>query len=308
MKIYQGIEEFYPVQNAVVTSGTFDGVHLGHKVILKRLIQLAKKRQGESVVLTFWPHPRFVLYPNDTSLKLLSTFQEKASYLSDLGIDHLIKIEFTKKFSQLSSEEFIHNILIDKIGTKLLVIGYDHRFGKNREGSFQYLANNSHKYGFEIEEIPRQDIENIAVSSTKIRNALESGEIKTANEFIGNNYRLTGKVIKGSQIGRDLGFPTANIVVEESYKLIPADGAYAVKIGYQDRWHNGMLNIGFRPTVNGTTRTIETHIFDFNQNLYGQVLTIGFVEKIRGEKKFENLEALSKQLTLDRKDAMKILD
>jgi len=308
MKIYQGIEKFYPVQNAVVTSGTFDGVHLGHKVILKRLIQLAKKRQGESVVLTFWPHPRFVLYPNDTSLKLLSTFQEKASYLSDLGIDHLIKIEFTKKFSQLSSEEFIHNILIDKIGTKLLVIGYDHRFGKNREGSFQYLANNSHKYGFEIEEIPRQDIENIAVSSTKIRNALESGEIKTANEFIGNNYRLTGKVIKGSQIGRDLGFPTANIVVEESYKLIPADGAYAVKIGYQDRWHNGMLNIGFRPTVNGITRTIETHIFDFNQNLYGQVLTIGFVEKIRGEKKFENLEALSKQLTLDRKDAMKILD
>ena len=308
MKIYQGIEEFCPVQNAVVTSGTFDGVHLGHKVILKRLIQLAKKRQGESVVLTFWPHPRFVLYPNDTSLKLLSTFQEKASYLSDLGIDHLIKIEFTKKFSQLSSEEFIHNILIDKIGTKLLVIGYDHRFGKNREGSFQYLANNSHKYGFEIEEIPRQDIENIAVSSTKIRNALESGEIKTANEFIGNNYRLTGKVIKGSQIGRDLGFPTANIVVEESYKLIPADGAYAVKIGYQDRWHNGMLNIGFRPTVNGTTRTIETHIFDFNQNLYGQVLTIGFVEKIRGEKKFENLDALSKQLTLDRKDAMKILD
>ena len=308
MKIYQGIEEFNPVQNAVVTSGTFDGVHQGHKVILKRLIQLAKKRQGESVVLTFWPHPRFVLYPNDTSLKLLSTFQEKASYLSDLGIDHLIKIEFTKKFSQLSSEEFIHNILIDKIGTKLLVIGYDHRFGKNREGSFQYLANNSHKYGFEIEEIPRQDIENIAVSSTKIRNALESGEIKTANEFIGNNYRLTGKVIKGSQIGRDLGFPTANIVVEESYKLIPADGAYAVKIGYRDRWHNGMLNIGFRPTVNGTTRTIETHIFDFNQNLYGQVLTIGFVEKIRGEKKFENLEALSKQLTLDRKDAMKILD
>jgi len=308
MEIYQGIEEFYPVQNAVVTSGTFDGVHLGHKVILKRLIQLAKKRQGESVVLTFWPHPRFVLYPNDTSLKLLSTFQEKASYLSDLGIDHLIKIEFTKKFSQLSSEEFIHNILIDKIGTKLLVIGYDHRFGKNREGSFQYLANNSHKYGFEIEEIPRQDIENIAVSSTKIRNALESGEIKTANEFIGNNYRLTGKVIKGSQIGRNLGFPTANIVVEESYKLIPADGAYAVKIGYQDRWHNGMLNIGFRPTVNGTTRTIETHIFDFNQNLYGQVITIGFVEKIRGEKKFENLEALSKQLTLDRKDAMKILD
>ena len=308
MEIYQGIEEFYPVQNAVVTSGTFDGVHLGHKVILKRLIQLAKKRQGESVVLTFWPHPRFVLYPNDTRLKLLSTFQEKASYLSDLGIDHLIKIEFTKKFSQLSSEEFIHNILIDKIGTKLLVIGYDHRFGKNREGSFQYLANNSHKYGFEIEEIPRQDIENIAVSSTKIRNALESGEIKTANEFIGNNYRLTGKVIKGSQIGRDLGFPTANIVVEESCKLIPADGAYAVKVEYQDQWHNGMLNIGFRPTVNGTTRTIETHIFDFNQNLYGQVLTIGFVEKIRGEKKFENLEALSKQLTLDRKDAMKILD
>ena len=308
MRIHQGIEEFSPVQNAVVTSGTFDGVHLGHKVILKKLIQLAKNRQGESVVLTFWPHPRFVLYPNDTSLKLLSTFQEKASYLSDLGIDHLIKIEFTKEFSQLSSEQFIHNILIDKIGTKLLVIGYDHRFGKNREGSFQYLASNSHDYGFEIEEIPRQDIENIAVSSTKIRNALESGEIKTANEFLGNNYCLTGKVIKGSQIGRDLGFPTANIVVEESYKLIPADGSYAVKIEYHGQGHNGMLNIGFRPTVNGHTRTIETHIFNFNQNLYGQVLTIGFVEKIRGEKKFENLEALSKQLVQDREKAMKILD
>ena len=308
MRIHHGIEGFNPVQNAVVTSGTFDGVHLGHKVILKRLIQLAKKRRGESVVLTFWPHPRFVLYPDDTSLKLLSTFQEKASYLSDLGLDHLIKIEFTKEFSQLSSEQFIHKILIDKIGTKLLVIGYDHRFGKNREGSFQYLASNSHKYGFEIEEIPRQDIENIAVSSTKIRNALESGEIKTANEFLGSNYRLTGKVIKGSQIGRDLGFPTANIVIEESYKLVPADGSYAVKIGYQGQWHNGMLNIGFRPTVNGHTRTIETHIFNFNQNLYGQVLTIGFVEKIRGEKKFENLVALSKQLVQDRDKAMKILD
>lgn len=230
MKVYHKIEDFEKLNNAIVTSGTFDGVHLGHQKILKRLTQSAKKYKGESVLLTFWPHPRFILNPDDHSLKLLSTFQEKAELLEQQGVDHLVKILFTKEFSQMSSEDFIQKILIEKIGTKHLIIGYDHRFGRNREGSFDHLKANAKQYGFEIEEIPREDVDHVGISSTKIRHALKNGEVALASRYLGNPYSMEGLVVKGEQIGRSIDFPTANLHIEETYKLIPRDGVYAVKV------------------------------------------------------------------------------
>jgi riboflavin kinase/FMN adenylyltransferase len=274
MKIYHGIDDFARLPNAVVTSGTFDGVHVGHTKILSRLREIASKTGGETVVITFWPHPRLVLHPEDMSLKLLNTFEEKAELLKAQGINHLIRIPFTKEFSQLTSEQFITEILVKTIGTKKLVIGHDHHFGKNREGSFDQLVVNGPKYGFEVEEIPRQDVDHVGVSSTKIRKALEGGDIKTATHFLGHNYSITGRVIMGDKLGRILGFPTANIEIETSYKLIPADGIYAVVIGYGNRRFKGMLYIGNRPTVDGVKRNIEVNIFDFSKDIYGESLTI----------------------------------
>lgn len=307
MKIYHGVEEFNKLNYAIVTSGTFDGVHIGHQKIINRLKEIAKLNQGETVLITFWPHPRFVLNPDDDSLKLLSTFEEKASYLKKQGIDHLVKIEFTKKFSQLSSEEFIRNVLVDKIGTKKLVIGYDHRFGKNREGSFEHLKENASTYGFEVEEISRQDIDDVGVSSTKIRQALENGEIRTANEFLGRQYSMAGEVIHGEQLGRSIGFPTANLFVKEKFKLIPADGVYAVEVMYKSHLYKGMLNMGYRPTVGGRSKTLEVNIFDFDHTTYGEELRIFFIEHIRKEVKFNNTEELRNQLLHDRHTALRIL-
>ncbi|CAN5529724.1 bifunctional riboflavin kinase/FAD synthetase [soil metagenome] len=308
MKIYQGIDEFHKPPFAVVTSGTFDGVHVGHQKILSRLKEIAQKNKGETVILTFWPHPRFVLNPDDDSLKLLTTFEEKTSLLKDIGIDHLVSIPFTKSFSQMSSEDFIKKILVDKIGTKKLVIGYDHRFGKNREGSFEHLKNNAASYGFEVEEISRKDIDHVTVSSTKVRKALEDGDMNIARDFLGRFYSLTGMVIPGDQRGRIINFPTANLVVKEKYKLIPADGTYAVKVIFQGNIFKGMLNIGFRPTFGGQDKTIEVHILDFNENIYQQNLTINFVEMIRKEMKFKNLSDLQDQLVKDKLLVNKILD
>lgn len=308
MKIYDGIENFPKLRFPVVTSGTFDGVHIGHQKILSRVTELARSKNGESVLITFWPHPRFVLQQGDVAIKLLSTFEEKASYLKKSGLDYLIKIPFTRKFSQLSSEAFIQSILVETIGTKKLVIGYDHRFGKNREGSFDYLKENEAKYGFEVEEIPKQEIEDVGVSSTKIRKALEEGEIQTANEYLGRTYSLSGKVTKGQQLGRILGFPTANITVSEDYKLVPGDGVYAVEVMHKSHLYKGMLNIGYRPTVDGHTKIIEVNIFDFAGDLYGQTLRIFFIERIRKEEKFNNLDALKAQLALDKEKAVNILN
>lgn len=307
MKIYHGIEDFVRLQNAVVTSGTFDGVHVGHTKILSRLREIAGKINGETVVITFWPHPRLVLHPEDTSLKLLNTFEEKAELLKAQGINHLVRIPFTKEFSQLTSEQFITEILVKTIGTKKLVIGHDHHFGKNREGSFDQLKVNGPKYGFEVEEIPRQDVDHVGVSSTKIRRALESGDIETATHFLGHTYSITGRVIMGDKLGRILGFPTANIEIDTFYKLIPADGIYAVKVGYAHQGYNGMLYIGNRPTVGGLRRNIEVNIFDFDREIYGESLTIYFHNLIRSDIKFNDLEELRKQLYLDKKAALKIL-
>ncbi len=307
MKIYEGLADFHPVVNAVVTSGTFDGVHLGHQKILHRIREIARSIQGETVLLTFWPHPRLVLYPEEHNLRLLSTFEEKASLLRQFGIDHLVTIPFTQEFSQLTSEEFIRKVLIEKIQTKKLVIGYDHRFGKNREGSFEYLQAHSSEFGFELEEISREDVDEIGVSSTKIRKALESGDVQTANQYLGRPYELNGIVVKGQQIGRSIGFPTANIHVPNDYKLIPKDGVYAVEAKVEDQYFKAMLNIGNRPTVDGTRKTVETHLFDFQGDLYNKLITVYFRAFIREERKFENLDALKAQLNLDQKSAKSLL-
>lgn len=307
MKIYDGIENFPIIRFPVVTIGTFDGVHIGHQKILSRLIELAKKHKGETVLITFWPHPRFVLGNKNNNLKLLSTFEEKASYLKKLGIDHLIKIPFTKSFAENSSNDFIRKILVEKIGTRKLVIGYDHKFGKNREGSFEYLKANEASYGFEVEEIPRQDIDDVGVSSTTIRKALEGGEISIANEFLGRFYSLSGKVIQGRQLGRSIGFPTANLTLTDDFKLVPGDGVYAVEVMHKSHLYRGMLNIGYRPTVDGESNVIEVNIFNFNENIYHQEIRIFFVKKIRQEKKFATVEELKAQLIIDKQIAENIL-
>ena len=307
MKIYEGLEGFTPVKNAVVTSGTFDGVHLGHQKILTRIREIARSIQGETVLITFWPHPRLVLYPNEHNLRLLSTFEEKAKLLRQYGIDHLITIPFTQEFSQMSSSEFISKVLVEAIQTKKLVIGYDHRFGKNREGSFEYLKDNSSDFGFDLEEISRQDVEEIAVSSTKIRKALESGDVKTAESCLGRPYELNGLVIKGQQIGRSIGFPTANIHIPNDYKLIPKDGVYAVEASVDGTLYKAMLNIGNRPTVDGTKKTVEANLFDFQGDLYDKQITVYFHEFLREERKFDSLEALKAQLFQDQKSARSLL-
>ena len=307
MKIYQGLTDFHPPKNPVVTSGTFDGLHLGHQKILNRLQELAKSKGGETVLLTYWPHPRLVLQPHNNGLRLLSTFSEKVSLLREMGIDHLIILPFTEEFSQMSSEAFIGKILVDKIQTKTLVIGYDHKFGKNREGSFEYLQAHSNLFGFEIEEISRQDVDELGVSSTKIRNALTQGDIKTATKYLGRPYEISGLIVLGQQIGRSIGFPTANIKVEDQYKLLPRDGAYAVHVQVKGIRYKAMLNIGDRPTVEGDKKTIEAHLIDFQGDLYGLEIAIYFEAFLREEKKFDSLEALKNQLMLDREQAIFIL-
>ncbi|REG92713.1 bifunctional riboflavin kinase/FAD synthetase [Algoriphagus antarcticus] len=307
MKIYEGLSDFPKLSNAVVTSGTFDGVHLGHQKIIHRIREIARSINGETVLITFWPHPRLVLYPDEHNLRLLSTFEEKAKLLREAGIDHLITIPFTKEFSQLTSKEFIESVLVGTIQAKKLVIGYDHRFGKNREGSFEYLQAHHEEYGFDLEEISRQDVEDIGVSSTKIRHALETSDISTAINYLGRPYELNGLVIKGQQIGRSIGFPTANIHIPNDYKLIPKDGVYAVEALVNGALYKAMLNIGNRPTVNGTKKTVEANLFDFQGDLYDKQITIYIKAFLREEKKFDGLEALKEQLFLDQKNAKNLL-
>lgn len=295
------------MENAIVTTGTFDGVHIGHQTILKRLVEVARKENGESVLITFFPHPRMVLQ-KDLDIKLLNTVSEKIALLSKTGIDHLLVFPFTKEFSRISSIDFVRDILVNKIGTKKLVIGYDHQFGRNREGSFQHLVEYGPVYGFEVEEIPAQDIEDTAVSSTKIRKALtEDGDIKTAGKYLGDLYHLSGIVVGGKKLGSKIGFPTANIKIEEDYKLIPKDGVYAVQLEIDKQFYKGMLNIGKRPTVDGSTRTIEVNIFDFSREIYNHEIKLCFVDRIRDEHKFEDLDALKVQLDKDMVKALELL-
>lgn len=300
MVIIDSLENIPQIPNAVVTSGTFDGVHFGHEKILRDVVRTAHSIQGKSVVLTFWPHPRFILSPNGNGLKLLSTFEEKAELMEGLGIDYIVKVKFTKAFSELSSEEFVQDVVVDKLRTKKLIIGYDHRFGKNREGSFEYLQENAERFGFEVSEISRQDIDDVGVSSTKIRNSLNNGEVHLASEYMGRPYEIRGEVQEGQHLGKAIGFPTANLHVFESYKLIPKDGVYAVEVKTADKWLGGMLNIGNRPTVEGAGRAMEVNIFDFDKTIYGEQIKVRFIKRLRDEIKFESLDELKGQLEKDK--------
>lgn len=301
MKVYFSLDDFNKLDTAVVTTGTFDGVHIGHRKILEQLNHVARKNKGESVLLTFNPHPRIVLQPG-IDLKLINSQTEKIELLKSCGIDHLIIHPFTKEFSRTTSLSFVRNILVNTIGAKKLVIGYDHHFGRNREGSFEHLKEFGPVYGFDVEEISAEDVKNITVSSTKIRKALLEGDLKTANDFLGYNFPLGGQVVEGEKIGNTLGFPTANIVADESYKILPADGVYAVEVHFPaapEKRYFGMCNIGMRPTFSGKFKTIEAHIFNFNRNIYGEQIKLTFIDRLRGEHKFESMEKLKNQLQKD---------
>jgi riboflavin kinase/FMN adenylyltransferase len=308
MKIYHHIDEFKAVNNAVVTIGTFDGVHLGHRKIIARIKELADEIGGETVILTFFPHPRMILHPEDESIKLINTINEKADLLEKLGVDHLIITPFSRDFSNQTAEGYIRDVLVNKIGTKKIVIGYDHRFGKDRQGGLDDLLKLGPVYGFDVVEIPEQDINDVAVSSTRIRNALLEGKIELANEFLGYPFYITGKVVRGDQIGRQIGYPTANIVIEERYKLIPSDGIFAAKINIQGKLYKGMAYIGSRPTINGVSRNIEINIFDFNHEIYNEQVTLQFYNYVRGDVKFNGLDELKVQLAQDKVDVLALLE
>lgn len=308
MQVYQGLTNFIPPSYAVVTSGTFDGVHQGHQKILSRLREISQEKQGEIVLITYWPHPRLILKKESDDLKLLNTIDEKIELLARYGVQHLVILPFTKEFSQLSPEDFIQKIYIKGIGTKKLVIGYDHRFGKDRAGGLAYLQQHIGKYPFTVEEISRQDIDEVGISSTRIRKALLEGEIQTANQYLGHEYALSGKVIHGDKIGRSIGFPTANLEIAESYKLIPGDGIYAVRVWIAHQPYKAMLYVGVRPTLAGKIqRRIEVNILDFSADIYEKTLKVILIEKIRGDQKFDDLAAMQAQLKQDEKTARAIL-
>lgn len=304
MKIYNHLSEFSKLNNAIVTIGTFDGVHFGHQKIIKQLVEKAKADGGESVILTFFPHPRMIIDPENQDLKMINTINEKAEILKSLGVDHLIITPFTRDFSNQLPEDYIKNTLVNTIGTKHIIIGYDHRFGKDRSGNLADLKAAGLHYDFTVEEIVEQDIHDVAVSSTKIREALLAGDVALAADYLGYPFSIFGRVIKGDKIGRTIGFPTANIFVEETYKLIPGDGIYAVTVEmdcHQSRkTFKGMAYIGQRPTINGMTRNIEVNIFDFDQEIYGQDIKMNFLKFLRHDVKFTGLEALTLQLQKDK--------
>ena len=300
MKVIDHFKELDSSVFPIVTSGTFDGVHSGHLKILEGLVHQARAHGGESVVITYWPHPRFVLCKGSSSLKLLSTFEEKVKLLNEIGIDYLLKVRFSKEFSELSPEAFVQKVLLKGLKAKKFIIGYDHRFGKNQIGDIDFLKKNDVRFGLEIEEISRLDIDQVGISSTNIRQALMAGDVVTAQGYLGRYYSLSGFVTRGDQIGRKIGFPTANLFISESYKLIPSDGVYAIFVYLGLQRFEGMLNIGWRPTVKGKKRTIEAHLFDFNKDIYGSHLRVELVAIIRKEIEFDHLNDLKQQLIKDK--------
>ena len=307
MKVFTTIPNYPSENKSIVTIGTFDGVHLGHRVILKRMKEIAKKTKGKSVLLTFSPHPRHVLHKDNQDMKLITTLQEKQDLINQAGLDNLVIHEFTKKFSRIKPVNFVRNILVEQLNVHTLVIGYDHHFGRNREGSIQELTTLADLYDFNIEKIDPQYFEDVTVSSSKIRKLIEKGEMVKAKQYLGYEFMLNGKVIKGNSLGKTINFPTANIVVENKWKILPADGVYAVKIVLEEKEYKGMMNIGQKPTVDGNGLSLEVNIFDFNQDIYGKGIEIRFVKRIRDERKFEDLQALKKQLLIDKNKAIQIL-
>jgi len=291
----------------VVTVGTFDGVHLGHQAIIRRMIAEAKRIDGESVIVTFDPHPRMVVHSDSRDLKLINSPKRKIDLIRKTGIDHLIVIPFTPEFARLSSIEFIRSILVEKIGVAKMIVGYDHHFGRDRLGNFNSLEEVGGELGFDVEEVPAQYVDELKVSSSKIRKALNEGDIRKANHLLGYEYSIYGKVVEGYKVGRKIGFPTANIEVDDKLKLITANGVYACKVMWQGQRYLGMGNIGVRPTLNRKELTIEVHIFDFDREIYDEYLTVYWIDRIRDEIKFRDIHALKDQLVMDKQTTLKLL-
>lgn len=303
MKTFHSIESFSSETPTVLTIGTFDGIHIGHKKILDRLLNTAKNQKLQSLVLTFFPHPRMVLQ-TDSNIKLIHTIEERANILDSLGLDNLIIQPFSKEFSRLSATEFVRDILVQQLNVKHIIVGYDHRFGRNRTANIENLKEFGEIYDFTVEEISAQDIDEVAVSSTKIRNALAQGELQIANAYLGVAFQLNGSVTKGKGIGKTISFPTANILISEEYKIIPKNGVYIAKAVVDNTSYHGMMNIGNNPTVNGESQSIEIHLFNFNTDIYNKNITIKLLKRIRNEQKFDSIDSLKQQLIKDKKEAL----
>lgn len=307
MKIYHKLKDISNIKNPVASIGMFDGVHLGHKQIFEKLINAAKDIGGESVAISFDTHPRMVLQHDAYKLKFINSYQEKINLIESMGVDHLVFLPFTREFSQQTTADFVKNILVDILKIKALIIGYDNRFGNKENNNFNGLFKLSQEYNFEIIQSDVKSIDNITVSSTKIREALDKGEIKFANQLLGYRYQLSGKVVMGNQIGQQIGFPTANIDLENDFKLIPSIGVYAILVEFKGKIYKGMLNIGIRPTLNINKLSIEAHIFNFNEDIYGQYIKVYLIDKIRDEQRFNGLDELVIQLQKDKISTLEIL-
>ena len=307
LKIFHSINDFRSTKKTILTLGTFDGVHIGHKKILKKVIQGTANEKYESLVLTFFPHPRMVLQ-EDSGLQLLNTIDEKIDLLAEIGLENLVIHPFDETFSRLTAEDFVKTILVDRFHIQKIIIGYDHRFGRNRTADIDDLIAFGKKYNFEVEQISVQEINEISVSSTKIRNALLEGNMTLANDYLGYAYFLTGTVVKGKQLGRTINFPTANLNIKENYKLIPQNGVYIVESTINQKTVFGMMNIGFNPTVKGQNQSIEIHYFDFDADLYEQKIRVSILQRIRSEQKFESVDLLKEQLEKDKKATLHYLN
>lgn len=308
MKVHFGINSLQDIKNPIITVGTFDGVHFGHQKILNRLKKIAKKNKGETVLLTFDPHPRKVLF-NDQHLKLINTLDEKINILEKLGLDHLVVYPFSKEFSKLTAREYVEELLVKKLNTHTLVIGYDHHFGNDRMGNIDLLKELQSTFNYELVEITAHEIDEIKISSTKIRNSIENGNVKIVYDYSGNHLQFSGKVIKGQGIGKTINYPTANLQLISQDKILPANGVYAIKCKLKSEILNGVMNIGLRPTLNNSSEVnIECHLFNWDQDIYNEILHVNVIERIRDEIKFPDITDLKKQISKDTKTAQKILD
>ena len=308
MKIYEDINALPKFENAVITIGSFDGVHKGHFYIINQLIQEAKRINGTPIVITFFPHPKKIVGDDNRPVLLLNTLEEKSALLKNAGIEHLVVVPFTKVFSELSAEEYVTNFLVSSFHPKIIVTGYDHRFGNNRTGDIKLLEHFSNQYNYVVKEIPEHILQEITISSTTIRNKIAAGEIESANELLGYSYFFSGKVVEGNKIGRTINFPTANLKVDYDNKLIPPTGVYAVTIEIENNveLYYGMMNIGYRPTIGGIEKIIEVNIFDFEELIYNQTLKIAVIKKLRTEEKFDGIDQLKNQLSIDKENALQV--
>ena len=307
MRIFDNLKSYSSKKESILTIGTFDGVHIGHNKILKRLIQDSKKNNLSSLVMTFFPHPRMILNKSH-DIKMIDTISEKINLLEKTGLDNLIIHPFDNNFSKIRAKEFVEEILVKKLKIKEIIIGYDHKFGKDREASVEDLKKFGKDYMFTVKEIPAQEIDSIAISSTKIRDAILNGEIEKCNKFLGRNFILTGKVVYGEGLGKKIDFPTANIEIKETYKIIPKNGVYLVKTKINSNTYFGMMNIGIRPTVGGRNKSLEIHFFNFKDNIYGKNVSIEIIKKIRDEEKFSSIDQLKIQLKKDEQFCLKLIN